>query len=498
MDHAVKPRQYLAELYSACLSFAEACVERRRLLLVTAVPATVLVLAAIGQFVLQEFPNSGDEYAYLYQAATMARGRLTNPAPAPAEAFELFYITQNGGRAYSSFPPGWPLLLAAAMRLHVPVWLVNPLLGALTLVLIFLLGRELHGARTGMLAAWLTGISPFFLFNGASYFSHTFCGALLLGAAWMASRAGRAHPALVLLAGFLVGWAVVTRYFTGVVCALPIAALLVRDRRQVLSRLAFFALGGLPWLAFLLAYNDAMTGSPWRLTTLAMTADNWFAPGFVLRGGDIMSTFLLRFMLWTPPALLAAYLFYLRRAPRELRRGLLDWMPVLVALSFYFYVNRGGNQYGPRFYYEAFPYLVIFTVAALFREERFDLKDLPGRRLFAAMAVSAVAIPLMLAIHVGIERLVIVERKDLFRAVAAANLTHAIVLLSGRVGTRRSMAALDLTRNGIDYNGPVLYALDRGRVENCRLRARFGRRTIYQYTWNAAARRGALAPVRCQ
>jgi hypothetical protein len=456
------------------------------------------VLVAIGQFVLQGFPNSGDEYAYLYQAATMARGRLTNTAPAPAEAFELFYIIQSDGRAYSSFPPGWPLLLAAAMRLHVPVWLVNPLLGALTLVLIFLLGRELHDARTGMLAAWLAGISPFFLFNGASYFSHTFCGALLLGAACIASRAGRAHPVLVLLAGFLVGWAVVTRYLTGVVCALPIAALLIRERRQLLRRLSLFALGGLPWAAFLLAYNEAMTGSPWRLTTLPRTVANWFPPGFVLRGADITSTLLLRFLLWTPPALLAAYLIFLRRAPRERRRGLLDWMPVLVALSFFFYVNRGGNQYGPRFYYEAFPFLVIFTVAALFREERLDLKDPPGRRLFAAMAASALAIPLMLAIHAGIERQVIGERTDLFRTVAAANLTHAIVVLSGRVGTRRSMAALDLTRNGIDYDGPVLYALDRGRVENCRLRLRFGRRQIYQYTWSPASRRGVLAPVRCQ
>ena len=165
-------------------------------------------------------------------------------------------------------------------------------------------------------------MSPFFLFNAASYFSHTFCGALLLGPpAW---RRGRiAAPAWVpLLTGLLVGWAVVARYFTGVVCAVPIALVAAAARRAALRPSVLFALGGLPWVAALLAYNDAMTGSPWRLTTTPLTVSLWFADGFVLRGADILSTHLLRHLLWTPPVLVAG----LRRATcgwrrRETRRG---------------------------------------------------------------------------------------------------------------------------------------------------------------------------------
>ena len=44
----------------------------------------LLVLGAINRFVLLDFPNSGDEYVYLYQAWTMATGRLWNAPVEPA------------------------------------------------------------------------------------------------------------------------------------------------------------------------------------------------------------------------------------------------------------------------------------------------------------------------------------------------------------------------------------------------------------------------------
>ena len=40
-------------------------------MLFTAAPAVMLLLVGVGTFVLQRFPNSGDEYVYLYQAATL-------------------------------------------------------------------------------------------------------------------------------------------------------------------------------------------------------------------------------------------------------------------------------------------------------------------------------------------------------------------------------------------------------------------------------------------
>lgn len=484
-------------LYSSCLALADGVLAHRGMVLLIGVPLLTLLLVGINQLVLQDFPNSGDEYVYLYQAATLTAGRLWNEAPLQPEAFAFNYVVHEGDRVWGSFPIGWPLLLALAMALRAPVWLVNPILGTLSLLLVACLGQRLHNARVGVLAALVMGTSAFFLFNAASYFSHTFCGALLVGAACLAAREDRTSPWVPMGVGFLLGWAVLTRYYTGVICGVAIVAWLLRSGVVRTRTLALCGLGGVPWVALLLAYNSALTGSPWELTTTPVTYSRWFASGWALRGADIWSTQLLRFAQWTPPFLIAVYVVYLRVAAKEVRRGALDWMLVLMAATLYFYVERGGNQYGPRFYYEVFPFLVIFVTANLFREPRFGDASIRDRIAFGLIAASVAVMPIWFAVHAVIEHQVIAERTDPYKQVRDAGLTHALVLIGGRVGTRRSMAAMDLTRNGIDFSGEVLYGLDISPADNCRLVARYPTRRPFLYVWDWLMRRGVLAPIVC-
>jgi hypothetical protein len=457
----------------------------------------VLSLAAINQFVLLGFPNSGDEYVYLYQARTLAAGRLWNSPIEPAEVFAFNYIVQEPGRAFGSFPAGWPLALAAAIRLGLPAWLVNPMLGALTLSLVWQLGTRLYGASVGVSAAALVAVSPFFLFNGGSYFSHTFCGALVLGAACLAAREDRTPAWVPLAAGLLVGWAILSRYFTGVVCAVPIVYWLLRPGTRRLQTAALFALGGLPWVLTLAWYNTAMSGSPWQLTTTALTKSLWFADSYLLRGPDILATHVLRHLVWTPPALLAAYVLYLRWAPPDTRRGWLDWMLVLMAATLFFYRERGGNQYGPRFHYEAFLFMVVFVAGNLFASAKLAGRPRRDRALFGLMAASVALMPFVFVAHAVIERGVIRERMDPYARVAAAGLDRGMVLIDGRVGTRRSMAGYDLTRNGIDYDGAVLYGQHLNDEASCGAASRFPDRPPYVYRWDRSAARGELLPLKC-
>ena len=153
-------------------------------------------------------------------------------------------------------------------------------------------------------------------------------------------------------------------------------ALLVARRGRVAGTLALVALGALPWVLVLAGYNDALSGSPWRLTTLGETYGNWFRQKWVMRGFDILGNQLLRYVLWTPPLLVFLYLLGLRRRPTAATA--LDWMPVVVALAFFPYMNRGGNQYGPRFYYEAFPFLALAVTAAVFRDDRLQRRGQPA------------------------------------------------------------------------------------------------------------------------
>lgn len=493
------PQSWLNALYSRWVRAADDAAGHRFAVWAAGAPLVVLALAALNRFVLLGFPNSGDEYAYLYQAQTLAAGRLWNTPIEPPDVFFFNYIVQEPGRVFGSFPVGWPLALAAALRLGLPAWLVNPMLGALTLGLIWQLGTRLYGPRAGASAAALVAVSPFFLFNGASYFSHTFCGALLLGAACLAARENRVPAWVPLAAGLLVGWAVLARYLTGAVCAVPIACWLLRPGVPRLRTAALFALGGLPWIVLLGWYNIQFSGTPWQLTTRPLTYSLWFADHFLLRGADMLATHIVRHVAWTPPAIIVAYVIYLRVAPRELRRGLLDWMIVMLAAVLYFYVERGGNQYGPRFHYEAFLFVVVFVAGNLFLGPRLDDRPRRDRVLFGLLAASVAVMPAAFVVHAVIEQRVIRERMDPYAAVAASRLDRALVLIQDRVGTRRSMAGYDLTRNGIDAAGrPVLYGLHLDDASSCATAARFPDRPPSVYRWVPDQRRGELSPLECR
>ena len=491
----------LDRLFAAIVRMADRWSARPVATAAVAVPIVIAALVAINRGVLLGFANSGDEHAYLYQASTLAAGRLWNAAPPFPDSFTLNYIVFDGARAFSRFPLGWPLAIAAATTVGVPAWMINPLLGAATLVLTGMLGARLYGPRVGVIAAGVVGVSPFFLFNGGSYFSHAFCGVLLLGAAYVASRPDRTPAWAPLTIGFLLGWAVLARYLTGVVCAIPILIWFIRSDAasgggpSIWRQLALVALGGLPWVAVLAWHNVSFTGSPWQLTTLPLTRSLWFKSGWYYRGADIISTHLQRYATWTPPLIVALYVYYLRAAPRELRRGWLDWMLIVTVAALYAYVERGGNQYGPRFHYEVYSFLVIFVAANVFTTA--SLMSRAHRRAFAALALSVAVLPLTFLFHAGTERRVIAERMGPYSTAERAGLQNAVVFMWGRVGTLRSMPVEDLTRNGLDYAGPVLYAVDRAPAVNCQVAAALGR-TPYAYEWDHQRAVSVLTRMSCE
>lgn len=494
---SVPPEHVSGRLYAACVRGA-AWIDAHRLIVgAVGAPVVVAVLVAINQFVLLDFPNSGDEYVYLFQARALSAGRLwqATPAVAASDMFATEYVAHEAGRVFGTFPPGWPLALALSAGL--PVWLVNPILGACTLALVWTLGAQLYTGRVGVVSAVLVGASPFFAFNAASYFSHPLCGGLLLGAACLAARDDRRPWWVALSVGALVGWAVVTRYLTGAVCAVPIVWWLLRPGVSRARAAGLVVLGGLPWIVALAAHNVALSGSPWRLTTTELTVSRWFADGVLLRGADILVSHVVRHLLWTPPALVVAYVVYLRAGLPELRRGLLPWLPVLMAGVLYFYMERGGNQYGARFHYEVFPFLVVFVTAHVFRAADYASMPRRDRLVFNLLVVSVAAMPVAFVAHGLIERDVIRERMHPYALASALGLHGALVLIDGRVGTRRSMAALDLTRNGPRLDAPVLYGLDRGPALHCADASRLPDRTPYLYRWDLARRDGALTLLSC-
>lgn len=486
-----------ARLYARSLWLAGWLDGHRLLVAALGGPLVVAGLALLNQRILLGFPNSGDEYMYLFQARTLSAGRLWWPAPPSPELFDLNYIGLQSGRTFGTFPPGWPLALALAMFAGIPAWLVNPLLGAATLALVWTLGSQLYGAPAGALAALVLAASPFFAFNAASYFSHPLCGALVLAAACLAAREDRRPAWVPLLLGALIGWAVLTRYFTGAICAVPVVAWLLRPGVARARTLALVALGGLPWAVGLMAYNIVLTGVAWQLTTTDVTRSRWFADGFVLRGVDIMASHVVRHLLWTPPVLIAAYVVYLRRAPSAARRGPFTWLPAVMASMLFFYMERGGNQYGARFHYEVFLFLVIFVTAQVFRTADFATLPAGDRTMFKWLTASITLMPMAFVVHAMIERGVIRERMNPFMQASALGLNGALVLIAGRVGTRRSMAAEDLARNGALLDDAVIFGIDPGPDRRCGAVSRLPGRAAYLYRWDPVTSDGRVTPLAC-
>jgi len=196
--------------------------------------------------VLERIPHVQDSIGYLFQAKTFAIGRLSAPLPPVPESFAHESLLMRNGAWFSTFPPGYPLLLALGVLAGAP-WLVSPVAASLTLLLLFWLGRTLYGGATSLLAVALLLSSPFFLFISGSMMSHA-TGLLLttLGLLLVARSVSSEATWLPLLAGVCLGWLTSSRQLTGLAVTAPAVAWLTTRRLssgRSLSSVLWLALG---------------------------------------------------------------------------------------------------------------------------------------------------------------------------------------------------------------------------------------------------------------
>jgi hypothetical protein len=167
--------------------------------------------------------------------------------------------------------------------------------------------------------------------------------------------------------------------------------------------------------------------------------------------------------------------------------------PVTVA-AFLLVPWNGGNRYGPRYYFEAFPFLVLTIVSALV-----PLLQNGARPRWAASAVCLVFahVPWCIAVALFLGLLfrgIVDERRDLYDQVRAQGLHNAVVVIHSGTGRLRSFTPMDLTRNGLAIDGDVIYALDlRRRLGD--LRKLFPRRCFYIYAREPDGPTGTLSPL---
>ena len=484
-------------------SIVEASAWRRSAFIV---PPVFVAAVLVHVFVLQRFANSGDEYAYLWQATAFSDGRVTADSPQPAAAFQQQHLGDADNVRFSRFPPGWPLLLAVGVRAGFPGF-INPLLAALALAGIYRLACSWVGARAAALGVLVVGTSPFFLLNAGSLHSHPSClfalTGLALSLAWAVERPG-AWP--LLLGGASFGLAVLIRPYTALLIGLPliiglgsqIMKNLVARHRSAWQAGAWFAAGGIPALVTLLAVNMAATGSWWTLATTRFDATEGLGFGSyghtLVRGLRNAVRLCLEAVVYT--SFIALPLLVASRGHVVAHRRLLWLILAAPVVGYVFYWSHGGNRYGPRFYFEALLPLTLLAGAGLERLTRVRMK----RTGIALITIAALASLTFLGrrAHAQVQ-----ARRDVYRVVEHAGIQQAVVLLKT---ASADMVRLDLNRNPPNFRqASVLFGMSRTGLDY-EVAEAHPDRTLYYYEWNEDGgrlwpvppdqqRRGAAAPV---
>ena len=466
----------------------------------------LLLTAATGVVVLQDFPNSSDENSYLTQARIFASGKIWVDAPPRAEFFRArsFVIDEERGRFFAKAFPGWAAILALGVWAGVP-WAVNPLLSALTLVLAGWAGARLWDRSGELAVVGMMLVTPFFLLNAASYYNHP--ATLLLITLFLVAVLRLADGAGVLwaiLAGLAAGAAAWIRPASALALTVPFGIWLgtrwVRERRWGLVTAAGAPVAAA--LAGLGAYNRWMFGSIWRTGYAA------YDPGDIRIGVGadhlaITVWWLLKLVFWLTPGILAGLWFLVqRRRWREWFRTepipvlLLSSLAILVTLYLLFQ-NKGGNEYGPRYYYDGFTYLAILLVAGWRRAPEILAGTVRSGRAGRGVAlVLAFGVFLTMAGSVPFLALYyrdkVAHNRDLYLSVGRSGHSSALIFLA--TGSGR-MPPGDLVRNPLDFRSGVVYARDLGIEADRGLAALYPDRPALVYAYDPWTRRSTLRPL---
>ncbi|MBV9168638.1 MAG: hypothetical protein JOZ81_00960 [Chloroflexi bacterium] len=329
----------------------------------------LLGAVAVSVIVFHQLPHILDAVSYTFQAGVFARGALWLESPADQLHFLGPFEVVSAGRWFSQYPPGAPLAYALGVPFGLS-WLIAPIACLALIAATAGVARTLWGDGTGLVVLALGALSPFVLFQSGSFLSHPIAGGLL-ALSLAACVAGERSKRLRWFAacGALLGLAFLTREIAAVLFGLPIAARLVatQQRRGLLQVVIY----GAPFVLVYLLYNDALTGSPLLPPRTLFNPTDHFGFGdgvgfhtrHTLAAGLVNTDELLTLLQFDafgwPPLFafaLAAVPFLLGRPRGWDYVALGGVLAFVLAYVGYFY---HGIALGPRYYFEAMPWLLL-------------------------------------------------------------------------------------------------------------------------------------------
>jgi hypothetical protein len=488
--------------------------------------------------VFDRLPHVEDDVAFLFQAKTIASGHLLATAPNQPLFFQIPFVIIRDGQWFGKYPPGYPAVLALGVLAGQP-WLLNPVIGALTVWLIFVAGRRLFDAQTGLLASALLVASPFFLLQSGSFMSHTttlfWTTAFLL--LFESTRRTRALWRAV-LAGAVIGMLFISRPLTAVGIGIPFALWALIDLGFNWRRLREYgtmALAFLPFALGMLQYNLMTTGHAtkfayqlwWPYDKIGFGPDVGIG-GHTLAAGKLdtrIDVDQLGHYLYGWPGHLSLVPLYLGfflalvgllwraggyvAARRDGWRGQLQLAPelwdlllagmIVSLIAVHIAYWTPGLMYGPRYYFEAIGAMVLLSsrgilgfaslLAVLLRRA---VPRLPLARVWTSAALLIVVAGLTLWNFNTFAPARFREFTNWYninanglRVVDAAGISNAVVFVHEEQWTDY---APFFSQNTPALNTDIVYAIDQGDA-NSQLMAEYPNRHYYRYA------NGRLTPL---
>jgi hypothetical protein len=344
---------------------------------------TAVLLSVAALTVYRDHPLSMDEYAVYFQSQVFAAGSLSGRFPPGLidwlvpKGFQDYFlnVSHATGQVASGYWPSFSLLLTPFTWLGIP-WACNPVISAVTLILVRKLALRMFGDQEAAgLAMLLTLASPVFFADGISYYSMP---AHLLANTLYALLLVRPTPGKAIAAG-IVGSIALTLHnpVPHLLFAVPwIVWMLARENGLRLS--ACLAVGYLPlclllglgWFIFsrhlILAGAPHPGGAGTLLSSIvARTTPAFTYPTFAILLSRLIG--LAKVWLWAVPGLMLLAGVGAWRWRHDVASRLLAASAGVTLFAYLFIPFDQGHGWGFRYFHSAWMALPVLASGALTR-----------------------------------------------------------------------------------------------------------------------------------
>jgi hypothetical protein len=465
----------------------------RLLLFMVFVLGTILI-SFIFIKVFKAMPGFGDEMNYLIQAKIFASGKIFVKEPANPEFFRVSWmdIFGNDGKLWNFHPIGNSIILAIGQIIKVP-WITVPVVGGLILLTQYLIAKKLfNNQMPAVFHVIIVATSHYFLSLASSYMAHTpsllFISLFYLFVIKLIKEKKQKN---LIFAAVTLGFAFIIRPLSAVLAAIiPLFAVVIFILKQ--RKINYYYLAGSLLIGLLIASTIFMY--------TYLVSGRWTLPYFV-KGPEKDQTLSVRWEKSRDFKLsnlyrnanefqnrvhsfgyVVNYVFFLIPL-LTIMKNKKKWWVISAYMTFFLYLvihsflHWYGWKWEPRTIYDISFLFFLLTTHGLWIVYQIIKKI----QVLKYGAVTALILSLIYVGKIDLPRRFSIEYKNynfqpigVKEAIIKNKISNAIIFFANEY-----VFAPYTPENKLTFDGDIIYAIDQGAQNNCRLINKFQGRKIY-------------------